>query len=297
MASDLYFIHLMQELFSGPYLEGLDLNLRKNKERKPKGPLTKNLLDMFPKVFAVVEDDLKEFCSDHLARNLLKMESSPEEYIKYSLMMCFTASARFKSTYDRFVCLISVIIITAEMLYITTGSNFYKLTPLILTAFFEYTLRKDFDKRGGWKHLEKHLLNKKYVEYYDKFLTADFAFDGKRKRKVRSLAQRPGLPFDNNDAQIKINTLEVQHLGDKVMLCIENSLLMELREPKLKDEQSISKVPESSGSIDASSNFDIRDTDTMDCSEIDYLICESHLKVIEEKLRDLISIFELLEAK
>ncbi|GFT67880.1 hypothetical protein NPIL_60891 [Nephila pilipes] len=179
------FKHLMLELFEGPYVEELDLNLRKKKNYEPKGLLTVSLLDMFPKVVAVLEDELTLFCSRTSKRYLISTNSSTEFYVSYLFCTCLLFRNETICTYDLLLFVLSLVVCAVKIWYESAGRNLYKLTPIFLAVFFELYLRKDFEKRGGWKPLETHILRKKYNEYYDLLKVSGPAVLDELRAKIR----------------------------------------------------------------------------------------------------------------
>ncbi|GFS49873.1 uncharacterized protein NPIL_448211 [Nephila pilipes] len=301
MASDPYFRHLMQELFPISYLEGLDLNLCKDKVYKPMGPLTKSLLRMFPKVFAVLERVIQYFWSRHFEENLKHKPLTTGYYISGLMIMLLGEKGALSNVNDRFLMVLSIVAYTAERTYAVTGKNFFKFTPPILFVFFENALREDFEKHSGWQCLEKHILSRKYNEHYNKLVASDFAFNKKREQKLRRilLSRTPGLSNSGNRrlTKVEINIYELQHLINSAMHIIDSSILSELNSPKSIEEQSVSKQPEETDASNANGNSDIQGMNTMDSSKIAFLLCENYFKKIEEKLGELFSIFELLDVK
>ncbi|GFS49872.1 uncharacterized protein NPIL_448201 [Nephila pilipes] len=296
MSSDSYFEYLMREIFSKSYLDGLDLKLSKNKEYKPKGPLTKSLFDTFPEMFAVLECVGKCMWMTYLGRNQVSMEFSPTEYARHVYTMCFFMKRIMKDVYDAFCSTLSLVIWVAELIYVASGRNFYKLTPLIFTEFFESALREDFDKRGGWMPLERHIISKKYNEYYDKLAASNFCID----ENVAITVEEIVMSQTTSDfscvpgEEMEMNEQKAAELSRKVILSIGTSLLNEISSVVL-EKYSISKQTKGSDSGEANgNNYELEDTNAMDYFQIDIgnLIGE-----LEEKARQLILIFELLDAK
>ncbi|GFT57625.1 uncharacterized protein NPIL_436441 [Nephila pilipes] len=296
---DPYFRHLMQELFSGPYLEGLDSKLRKNKNYKPKGPLTKTLLHVLPKALTVIEVKIKELCKDYLDKKLKCMELSQEKYVGHSIAICLLVNVMFNGIYDKFLFVISVVICTAEMAHASFGREFYKLTPLILNVFFERVLREDFDKRGGWKRLEKHIMNKKYNEYYDVLVVSKFTASDELLRKIEDIFLSD--VSSNLIRKPPIQTLDetIDCLTREVISSVDTSQLNNLISHNLSEESSASTQQETSDTNKANGNsFDLEISDENDCvCVIVSDVWENRIRIMEEKLRQLLSIFELLDAK
>ncbi|GFT57623.1 uncharacterized protein NPIL_436431 [Nephila pilipes] len=299
MASDPYFKHLIQELFEGPYLEGLDFNLRQKKDYKPKGPLTRTFLDIFPKVFALLEDVMKTFCSSHIKKHLNSMESSPEIYVYRSLFMCDLLGHFVKSKYDRFIFVLSLMSCSEKIISTATGRKFYKLTSRILTVFFERVLWKEFDKLLFWKRLEKYIFSGKYNEYCDELVASNFSIDDDFRDRITSLfhtamSEISKIPQTVEDALY----LRADTLTPEVMCSVENSLLYELSSPKLNEEQPVATLVKGACASNRNGNdSEFQNYDTKAELKSNIYVFENRLKEMEETLRNLLSIFELLEAK
>ncbi|GFQ90854.1 uncharacterized protein TNCT_593121 [Trichonephila clavata] len=197
--------------------------------------------------------------------------------------------------YDRFLIVITFVNYLEDMIYCTTAKKYYVLTPKILTVFFENVLKEDFKKRGGWKRLEKHILNKKYLEYHDECLAYDFVAEDipkDLKRKLRD-SYAPLCNSVPTIAEIINSDFLIQNLIREVLHSVDTSLLMELSSPTLNEEHLDSKDAEGSSSTEAN----VLEDPNKHLREIDYRLCERRLKRFEEKRRQLISIFELLEAE
>ncbi|GFS84633.1 uncharacterized protein NPIL_322481 [Nephila pilipes] len=226
MASDPYFKHLIQKLFQGPYLEGLGFNLWQKKVYKPKGPLTRTFLDIFPKVFALLEDVMKIFCSSHIKRHLKSMESSPKNYVYCSLFMCDLLGHFVKSKYDRFIFVLSLMSCSEKIISTATGRKFYKLTSRILTVFFERVFWKEFDKLLFWKRLEKYIFSGKYNEYCDELVASNFSIDDDLRDRISSLFDT-AIPETSPITETVENFLYLRAdtLTPEVMFSVEISLL------------------------------------------------------------------------
>ncbi|GFY49736.1 hypothetical protein TNIN_106621 [Trichonephila inaurata madagascariensis] len=75
---------------------------------------------------------------------------------------------------------------------------------------------------------------------------------------------------------------------------LATSLLKELSLPTLNEEHSVSKEAGRASSTEANG---LEDLEMMPSRKIKYRHCVSHIKQLEEKLRQLISTFELLEGR
>ncbi|GFU11932.1 hypothetical protein NPIL_151441 [Nephila pilipes] len=212
------FQHLMLELFKGPYVEELDLNLRKKKNYEPKGLLTVSLLDMFPKVVAVLEDELTLLYSRNSKGYGISTNSSTELRVSYLFL---------------------------KLCYECTGRKFYTLTRFILAKFFELYLRKDFGKRGGWKHLETHILRKKYNEYYDLLKVSGPALLEELRANIRDTFLSELLRSRVSSKEIHIIKLQADKLSNDLLRSLEANLMNELNTVRLLNkEQSVTSQTE-----------------------------------------------------
>ncbi|GFS43032.1 uncharacterized protein NPIL_457571 [Nephila pilipes] len=242
---DQNFKHLMLELFKGPYLEELDLNLRKKKNYEPKGLLTISLLDMFPKVVAVLEDELTLFCSRTSKGYLLYTNSSTEFRVSYLFCTCLSFRKATICTYDLLLFVLSFVVCAVKLCYEYTCSNLYKLTPFILAIFFELFLREDFEKRGGWKHLETHILRKKYNEFYDQLEASCPAVLDELRAKIRDTFLYKLLLSRVPEKEIEIIKLEADKLSNDLLRSLEAPLMDELNTVGLLNkEQSVTSQTE-----------------------------------------------------
>ncbi|GFY49737.1 uncharacterized protein TNIN_106631 [Trichonephila inaurata madagascariensis] len=254
MACGPIFTHLIQELYSDSYVAGLGSISDIIKDCKPKGPLTKSLLEFLPKVFDVLEIGIKDCWSIYIDKNLKSIVASPELYVSHVMMMCWVEKNTTPDIYERFLIVLTLVKYMADLVYRTTAKKFYGLTSKILTVFFGNFLREDFNKRGGWKHLEKHILYKKYLEYYDECLLYDFVFDDipkdlkQRMQDSYSPLQTLGSIFIRKNT---INFNVIQDLIREVLRSVETSLLNELSSPTLNEEHSVSKEAGRASSTEA----------------------------------------------
>ncbi|GFR06350.1 uncharacterized protein TNCT_83781 [Trichonephila clavata] len=196
MARDLFFKHLMQELFPSYYVETLDLGPYNNVDYKPMGPLTENLISMFPKVIAVLQNLVMETWSIYLHRTRALMISSREMYVSHVMLISYVEDQIVGNIYDKFLMVLASVTHLAERINIATGMNFYELTPQILTVYFENALREDFNRSGGWKNLERHILSKKYNEIYNECVALYFATDEELQQKIREIVSPPRPYFE-----------------------------------------------------------------------------------------------------
>ncbi|GFT55503.1 uncharacterized protein TNCV_1326701 [Trichonephila clavipes] len=308
MPSDPTFQNLLEVFFPSSYMESSDLHMIFGKDITPKGHLTNNLFDLIADAFAVLEISIHGAWSLQLSNNRRAMMQSAEKYVCNIMCMCWLEKTVVTDIYDRTLSVIALVKYMSEAIYFISGKRFYKLNSRILTVFFENCLREDFKKRGGWKRLEKHILSRKFREYHDECAAYHFVIDDipdDLKRKIRlAFASTSGLPKEVPGERINYLTVEV-------MWSVGTSLLNEINSPKWNKESVSKKVEESSLTItnvlkDLDMTFveascikaDVcQDLNMTRSSEKQMNLCASHLSQLEEKLKDLILIFELLEAE
>ncbi|GFR30267.1 uncharacterized protein TNCT_625801 [Trichonephila clavata] len=282
----------MQKLFPETYSGVLDLH-QDNKNWDPKGYLTENLLNLFPQVFAVLKVVVYEDWFGYVEVSRQTMASSPEEYISILMTMCHIEKKRYQNIYDRFLIVLSLVLFTQKMISDTTHKPFHRLIPQILIVFFENVLREDFYKRGGWNRLEKYILSRKYTEYYEECLSYKLIL----KDLPDHLKQRILHSFSLTEAfycKIGSEGRRFSSLTREVMSYVDPSLLNELSSPEL-NEQWILKQPEES---DSSTTTTLKDSlcKVPDESKF-YVLCSNKVEELEWTLKDLLSIFELLDTK
>ncbi|GFY73948.1 uncharacterized protein TNIN_243551 [Trichonephila inaurata madagascariensis] len=289
MSRDLIFRRFMQKLFSQPSVDALELH---QNNRRPKEYFTKNLLDLLQQVFAVLEIVIRDAWSEFVDVHFKLMASSPRNYIRHIIIMCSAEMERYTDIYDRFLIMLSVVIFTAEMMFDVTRKPFNKLNPQILTVFFEDVLREDFYRRGGWNRLEKHILSRKYTEYYKECLPYEFDIHNipeDLKQRIRDCFS-PELIW----CKVGRHKTRFSNLTHKVMSSVDTSLLNILSSPKVNTEQSVSK--EVVGSDPRTAKMD--DSHAMEPEESDlYVRCKSKIDELERRLQNLVTIFELLDTK
>ncbi|GFY73949.1 uncharacterized protein TNIN_243561 [Trichonephila inaurata madagascariensis] len=294
MSRDLVFRHLMQKLFAEAYLGVLDSHQDNNKDCDPRGYLTKNLLNLFPQVFKVLEFVIYETWYSYVEVSRETIVSSPEKYISNMMMMCNIEVKRYKNIYDRFLIVLSLVILTSKMVSDFTRKPFHRMNPQILIVVFENMLRKDFYRRGGWKRLENYILNSEYTEYYYECLPYKFIikdFPEHLKQRIRH-SFSPKVTFY---CEIGNDGRRFRHLTSEVMSYVDPSLLSELNSPELNEEQWIPKEVEESDSNTATM---LEDSRTKVPDELDLSVCCSEkVEELEWKLQNLLSIFELLDTK
>ncbi|GFS48965.1 uncharacterized protein TNIN_280931 [Trichonephila inaurata madagascariensis] len=209
--------------------------------------------------------------------------------------MCYEESEGAVDIYDRFLNAFALVNYVTDI-FIIGGANFCELSRQTLTVFYENVLRKDFEERGGWKCLRKYIQDKKYVRYFydcEKYNFVADDFPKKLKVKIRDSFsyQLPSIP---HNFQMELHFLrEVDDLTSKVMSSIKISPLNDLNSPKFKEEQSILKEVDEP-SFNKADILEV--SSTMVSQESDkYEFCQSKVDDLEERLRYLLGVFELLD--
>ncbi|GFU25114.1 uncharacterized protein TNCV_3360461 [Trichonephila clavipes] len=307
MPSDPIFQHFLEVFFPYSYMEASDLHMVLVKDITPKGPLTKNLFYLIADTLDVLDISIHDAWSGHIGKERRAMMQSVKFYVWHVISMCWVEKLVVADIYDRTLSVVALVRFVSEMFWFTSGKKLYQLNSRILTVFFENSLKEDFKKRGGWKRLEKHILNRKYKEYHNKCAAYRFVFDAipdDLKLEIRqSLVSRFDYPKE-------LHSEKIDDLTQEVMSSIGFSLLNEINSPKINEGKSVSKEAEGSSSnkanvlkdsempCDGTSSVEadaLKDSDMPRSSEKQINLCVSRVNQLEEKLKDLISIFELLE--
>ncbi|GFS35558.1 hypothetical protein NPIL_474531, partial [Nephila pilipes] len=132
-----------------------------------------------------------------------------------------------------------------KLCYECTGRKFYKLTPFILAKFFELYLRKGFENCGGWKHLETHILRKKYNKYYDLLKVSGPALLDELRAKIRDTFLSELLRSRVLCKEIHIIKLQADKLSNDLLRSLEAHLMDELNTVRLlHKEQSVTSQTE-----------------------------------------------------
>ncbi|GFQ97420.1 uncharacterized protein TNCT_649151 [Trichonephila clavata] len=296
MEHDPIFRNLVEKVLSKPGVEKMNLNMDKNKDRTPEVTLIESLLEIFPKVFAVIEISIKKNWDKCFDEGFIEvMLQSPKSYVKAMLTLCCTENEGTIDVYDRFLNVFALVNYVTNMYFTAAGANFYELSSLTLTVYYENMLRQDFEKRGGWKCLNKYIQAKKYVRcFHDcekyNFVTDDFP--KKLKVKIRDSFSYQ-LPSINFNAEIEYRFYRVVDcLTNEVMSSVK-SPLNDLNSPKLNEDQSISKEAEGS-SFSTANILEVSGTVVSKKSGL-YPFCQSKVKDLEETLQYLLGVFELLD--
>ncbi|GFW43826.1 uncharacterized protein TNCV_2854591 [Trichonephila clavipes] len=291
MPIDPTFQHLLEVFFPSYYMETSDLHMVLRKDITPMEPLTKDLIDLIGHAFAVLEIYISITRSKPLNYNMSAMIQSVKKYVWSIMFLCWVEKAVVTDIFDRTLSVVALVKYTSEVIYFISRKKFYKLNSRILTVFFENCLRVDFKKRGGWKRLGKHFLSRKYREYFDecanyRFVIGDMPDDLKRKIR-QSFAYIPKLVRE-------VPSERINDLTQEVMSSLGTFLLNEINSPKMNKDKSVSKEAKRSSSAEANV---IKESDMPRSSEKQINLSVSRLNQLEEKLKELISIFELLETE
>ncbi|GFQ78970.1 uncharacterized protein TNCT_472641 [Trichonephila clavata] len=293
MEHDPIFRNLVEKVLSKPGLEKMNLNMDKNKDRTPEVTLIESLLEIFPKVFAVIEISIKknwDKCFEGLKEVMLQ---SPKSYVETMLTLCYIENEGTIDVYDRFLNVFALVNYVTNMYFTATGADFYELSSLSLTIHYENVLRQDFEERGGWKCLNKYIQDKKYVRcFHDcekyNFVTDDFP--KKLKVKIRDSFSLPWIIL-NAEMESRFHRV-VDCLTNEVMSSVK-SPLNDLNSPKLNEEQSISKEAERS-SFSTANILEVSGTVVSEKSDL-FAFCQYKVEDLEETLQYLLGVFELLD--
>ncbi|GFU77205.1 uncharacterized protein TNCV_152511 [Trichonephila clavipes] len=149
MTSDPIFTHLIQELYSDSYIAGLGSILDIIKDCKPKGPLTKSLLELLPKVFEVLEIVVENCWLSYIDENLQSMVDSPASYVSHVMMTCWVERNTVPDIFDRFLIVLTFVNYVSDLIYCMTAKKYYRMTPKILTVLFENVLKISRNEEAG----------------------------------------------------------------------------------------------------------------------------------------------------
>ncbi|GFR22357.1 hypothetical protein TNCT_159481 [Trichonephila clavata] len=199
----------------------------------PKGVLTENLFDINYKVFYCLQDLIISSWNKSLAHSDVLIIKSPRLFVKYLLVFCLAKGHLIKSFWERFITVCASVMVIGTHVSYMNSKKFYKLTPRILIVLFEEVLKQDFKNQGGWKRLERYLIHKNYLEYYEAF----------RHFRLKPLQGIPPetigkiIEFSNcrqyfykSDVNVRIweNESMIIKLTSEVFLAIDHTLLIEL---------------------------------------------------------------------
>ncbi|GFR01140.1 hypothetical protein TNCT_457651 [Trichonephila clavata] len=233
MAKDFLFQHLLHHLFPYYYVEYLyiDVDVECIEAFVPKFVLTQNLFDIIAKAMYGLEDFFISIWLKDLKYHYEESIKDAETYILHVMIFCMDKKLIIDDAYEIFVNVCALVTAIGIRTFHTTSKRFYKLTPLILTVFFEKVLKEDFKKRGGWKRLEKYLMCQGYLEYYETYKAAlkHAAFTELDKKTMEFSLRRRHVfsPFPN--VEMETGNRFIISLTAEVISSADASLLTELR--------------------------------------------------------------------
>ncbi|GFV47704.1 uncharacterized protein TNCV_1708981 [Trichonephila clavipes] len=295
MTNDPILKNLVEKVFSKPSVEILNLNMNKNRNCTPEVTLIESLLEIFPKVFAVIEISIKknwQKCFDEGLKEI--MLQSPKSYVHSMLIMCYRENEGAVDIYVRFLNVFALVNYVTDI-FIIGGANVCELSCQTLTVFYENVLRKEFEERGGWKCLRKYIQDKKYVRCFhdcEKYNFVPDDFPKKLKVKIRDSFsyQQPSI---SHIFKMEIDCLrEINDLTSKVMSSIKISPLNDLNSPRLNEHSILKEVERPS--FNEANILEVSGTMVSEESDI-YEFCQSKVENLEERLRYLLGVFELLD--
>ncbi|GIY11719.1 hypothetical protein CDAR_315291 [Caerostris darwini] len=92
--------------------------------------------------------------------------NTEERYLSCVLYAAHVVNSRTQGIYERFIEVIATVLAIAHLMY-DSNIQILEYSPQILTAFFDSVLKKLFYKRGGWKHLVKHIKSQNYMNCFE----------------------------------------------------------------------------------------------------------------------------------
>lgn len=219
-----------------------------------KGILTKDQFEIISKTFYVLGCILLFPWLKYLDEHSALMALSPKHYVSIVLKACFIENHLNCNIHESFISVCSLVTVIGKYIYTKTNRIFYRLTPLILTVFFENVMKKKFKRRGSWKRLEKYLARERFSDWYDSFESSMHLMDHfdvlpeEIRTKVKELTLRRKIVLAS-DMTIKgiEKEYQISHLTLKVISLVETSLLYELCWLSLDEEQCTSKPDDVSG--------------------------------------------------
>ncbi|GFT18841.1 uncharacterized protein NPIL_232911 [Nephila pilipes] len=263
MSNDMLFQHLMQHLFPYYYAKykKMAVDFDWVESFVAKGDLTENLFDVITKAIYGLEDFVVGSWLEYVTKYDLLKTMSLEIYVSRIMMFCFNKKLVINNIHERFINICALVTGIGINIYNATGKKFYKLTPRILTAFFEKVLREDFKKRGGWKSLEKYLLSRDYVEYYETITTL---MNEKNKDVLEEIdtkmmefaSRRKHLYLPLPIIEEETNNSVISNLIVEVVSSIDDSLWTEINPSKFNAVPSTSILQESISNPLSDSNME-----------------------------------------
>ncbi|GFT84779.1 hypothetical protein NPIL_224901 [Nephila pilipes] len=157
------FQHLMDHLLSFYFRK---IGLIPECDHRPfveKGALTQSLLEMIAKAMFVLGESLARAWETFTGALMNLVVPTPEKYVWHIITVCLVEERLTPLFYEKFVHVCALATTLGVVVYLATQKEFYKLTPRILTVFFENILIHGFKTHGGWNKLEKDLASQDYV--------------------------------------------------------------------------------------------------------------------------------------
>ncbi|GFR06340.1 hypothetical protein TNCT_83731 [Trichonephila clavata] len=259
MEKDAIYQHLLRHLFPRYYVDHREMKMEVDLDSIelfiPKGALTVNLFNTITKSIHSLEGFALGSWLKYLHRCKLCMQSIPNfsMYITHIMKLCLDKLV-INDVNERFITIFTIIIVAGIYTYRVSGRTFYKLTPQILTAFFENVLKKDFKMQGDWKCLEKYLTSYHNLDDQETgfvFQTCRSADDLSelRDKAIKFISDKKDFsPFPNlMSFQCTDNPLAT-YLTAEVLYTIEPALLAELSSYSLDRSLSTTDPDEESNS-------------------------------------------------
>ncbi|GFV12474.1 uncharacterized protein TNCV_1792531 [Trichonephila clavipes] len=257
MEKDAIFLHLLRHLFPRYYVDHREMKMKVDLDTIepfiPKGALTVNLFNCITKSINSLEVFALDFWMKYLHQCKLSIQSIPNfsMFISHIMMFCLD-NLIANDVYEKFINICAIVIVSGIHAYRASGRTFYKLTPQILTAFFENVLKKDFEKQGGWECLEEYLVNY-YLDYDETgfvFQPCDDDLLELREKATTFFSDKKDFsPFPNlMSLQYTDNPLAT-YLTAEVLYTVEPSLLAELSSYSLDTWASTSDPDESNSNL------------------------------------------------
>ncbi|GFY43455.1 uncharacterized protein TNIN_488791 [Trichonephila inaurata madagascariensis] len=276
MEKDAILQHLLRHLFPRYYVDHRKINMKVDLDSiEPfilKGALTVNLFNTITKSIHSLEDFALDFWMKYLHQCKLSIQSIPNfsMYITHIMMLCLD-NLDANDMYEKFINICATVIVSGIHAYRASGRTFYKLTPQILTVFFENVLKKDFKKQGGWESLEEYL-----VSYYLDYDETDFVFQPcrgdddlleLREKTITFFSDKTDFsPFPNLMSLQYTDNLLATYLTAEVLYTIEPALLAELSSYSLDTWASTSDPDEESNS-NLLPNFGVETNPIFECGQ------------------------------
>lgn len=241
MSESVLFQHFLRHLFPYYYVKftGMEADFDSVESFVAKGALTENLFDVITKTIHALEQFIiTSYTKCFQDLNILTIEC-PEEYVKYGMMFCLTYKELINDIYERFISVCALAITMGINTFHTTGRKFYKLTPRILTVFFENNLKEDFKKRGGWKRLEKYLMRQDYLEFYEALIN----FNRQQSKKNTSEIKEKMVNFVMRRKYMFVNQICVEGgMSNERVVALTDEVISTITELSLSSENKPASV-------------------------------------------------------